>query len=551
MGRFRSHRTFRIYTSGWVIASLSAAAFILIPLLYVVSALFRPANVNWTIVKTYLINDYVWGSLKLVSAVGIMATLIGTLTAWLVVGYDFPLRRFFRWALVLPLAVPPYIAAYTYGTMTGYTGFIQSTLRNGFGIWLPSGLIDLNASRGALFILTLFLSPYVFLLSRTYMERLSGSYIENGRMLGRKGWRLFIQVVLPLCRPAITGGLMLVIFETLSDYGVVSFFGLQTVSTAIFQTWFGMYDINSALRLAAWLLVMITGVFMAERLFRRRRVYGAISSRSQPIRQVRLQGIKAAAAVAVCSLVVVLGFLLPVLQLIQWSLWTAGGASKADLSLIMKNTLTGAAVATCFIMLLAVVSARSVRMLSNTGAYALSRILTSGYAIPGAIIAIGVLALFGMLDKVLSPLYLLLGRSEGELVLSLSLVMLLAGYVIRFMATGYNAVEAGYDKMPKAYTEAAETLGARSGRVFRKVELPLLKGSILSGTLLTFIEIVKELPLTLLLRPFNFDTLATRAYQYAIDERVYEAAFPSLLLLLFSLVSVVIMIQLRKGGGGA
>lgn len=549
MRPFRSLRTVRTYTSGWVIVSLLAALFILIPVFYVLTALFRPPTANWAIVKEYLINDYVWGTIKLVAVVGLAATLIGTLTAWLVVGYDFPLRRIFRWALVLPLAVPPYIAAYIYGTMTGYTGIIQSTLRNEFGVRLPPGLIDLHSSRGAIFILTLFLSPYIFLLSRTYMERLSGSYIENGRMLGRTGWRLFVQVVLPLCRPAIAGGLMLVIFETLSDYGVVSFFGLRTVSTAIFQTWFGMYDMDSALRLAAWLLIMIISVFTAERLFRSRRVYGVINSRSQPIRPIRLKGIKAAAATAVCSVVLLLGFVLPVLQLVQWSFWTIGGAWRADLLLIVSHTLTGATVATCFIMLFAVVSAKSVRMLSNTGAYVLSRILTSGYAIPGAIIAIGVLALFGILDNGLSPLYPLIGRTKGELVLSLSLVMLLTGYVIRFMATGYNAVEAGYDKIPKAYKEAAETLGARSGRVFLKIELPLLKGSIASGALLTFIEIAKELPLTLLLRPFNFDTLATRAYQYAIDERVYEAAFPSLLLILFSLVSVGTMIRLRKGEG--
>ncbi|MFS0728049.1 ABC transporter permease [Paenibacillus sp. 1P07SE] len=543
----RRYRFIRKYTNVWVIASTIGAAVILLPILYVMSGLLRPVNDNWAAVKAYLLTDYVIGSAKLVLTTGGLATLIGVLLAWLVVGYTFPLRRFFRWALLLPLAVPPYIAAYTYGTMTSYTGIIQSTLRNQFDIRLPHGMIELSSTRGAVFTLTLFLYPYVFLLMRTYLERQSGSYIENGRLLGRSGPGLFLRVVLPLARPAIIAGLMLVTFEVLSDYGVASYFGVQTISTAIFQTWFGMYDIDSAMRLAAWLLVIIVAIFIAERLLRQGRRYGALSSRSKPLQPVRLQGLAAVSATALCTLVFVLGFLLPVGQLVQWSSWTYSNVWRGDFAELILNTLTGAAWATLIVMALAVLSAKSVRMLAHTGAYALSRLMTAGYAIPGAIIAIGVLAVFIGLDELLSPLYVWLGREAGALILSLSLAMLLAGYVVRFMATGYNAVEAGYDKIPRSYTEAAHTLGHKQGSAFRRVELPLLRNAILSGFALTFIEIVKELPLTLLLRPFNFDTLATRAYIYAIDERIYEAALPSLLLVGLSLLSVFIVLRVEKG----
>ncbi|WP_020615055.1 ABC transporter permease [Paenibacillus daejeonensis] len=544
----RTYRTLRNYTNGWVIASLIGAAAILLPILYVMSGLFRPVNENWATVKTYLLTDYVIGSAKLVLLTGFFSTLAGVFLAWLVVGYAFPLRRFFRWGLVLPLAVPPYIAAYTYGTMTSYTGIIQATLRNQFNIQLPHGMMELSSLRGAVFTLSVFLFPYVFLLMRTYLERQSGSYIENGRLLGRSGWGLFTRVVLPLSRPAIIAGAMLVIFEVLSDYGVASYFGVQTISTAIFQTWFGMYDIDSAMRLAAWLLVIIIGIFILERLLRQGRRYGAMSSRSKPLQPVQLKGWAAAGATGLCILVFSAGFLVPVGQILLWATWTYSSVWRSDFVDLLRNTLTGAAWATLVVMGIAVLSAKSVRMVSNAGAYALARLMTAGYAIPGAIIAIGALAVFIGLDELLSPLYVwLLDREEGALVLSLSLPMLLAGYVIRFMATGYNAIEAGYDKIPRTYTEAAQSLGHKQGSTFRRVELPLLKPAILSGFALTFIEIVKELPLTLLLRPFNFDTLATRTYQYAIDERIYEAALPSLLLIMLSLISVIIVLRLEKG----
>lgn len=543
----RTFRALRNYTNGWVIASLIGAAAILLPILYVMSGLLRPVNENWSTVKAYLLTDYVIGSAQLVLLTVFFATFAGVLLAWLVVGYTFPLRRFFRWGLLLPLAVPPYIAAYTYGTMTSYTGIIQATLRNQFDIRLPHGMIELSSLRGTVFTLSVFLFPYVFLLMRTYLERQSGSYIENGRLLGRRGWGLFTRVVLPLSRPAIIAGSMLVTFEVLSDYGVASYFGVQTISTAIFQTWFGMYDIDSAIRLAAWLLVIIMGIFILERLLRQGRRYGAMSSRSKPLQPVRLQGWAAAAASALCLLVFSVGFLIPVGQIVLWATWTYSSVWRGDFVKLLLNTLSGATWATLAVMLIAILSAKSVRMLSNTGAYILARLMTAGYAIPGAIVAIGVLAVFIGLDELLGPLYTWLGREEGALVLSLSLTMLLAGYVIRFMATGYNAVESGYDKIPRSYTEAAQSLGHKQGSTFWRIELPLLKPAILSGFALTFIEIVKELPLTLLLRPFNFDTLATRTYQYAIDERIYEAALPSLSLIVLSLISVIIVLRLEKG----
>jgi len=539
-------RGIKQHTNGWTMVTLIGAVGILLPILYVLSSLLRSPTNNWMHVKRYLLTDYIIGSAKLVAFTGVFATLIGITLAWLVVGYSFPFKRFFRWALILPLAVPPYIAAYTYRTMTSYTGTVQATLRNVFDITLPPGMIEIRSLQGAIFILTLFLFPYVFMITSTFLEKQSSSYIENAKLLGTKRLVLFFKVVLPISRPAIIGGLMLVVFEVLSDYGVASYFGVQTLSTAIFQTWFGMYDVESALRLAAWLMIVVITIFVLERFLRRNRQFHSTTSQTRPLKPQKLTGFAAICATVGCILIFILSFLLPVIQLVVWMFWTYKEIWRSDYVILAVNSVSGAALATGVIMMFALMSARVSRMLPTTFANILSRLMTAGYAIPGAIIAIGVLAVCISLDHRLSPLYRIIGKGEGALVISMSIVMLITGYVIRFMATGFNSIETGYEKIPRTYTEASRMLGRTTASTFLRIELPLLRGALFSGFILTFVEIVKELPLTLLLRPFNFDTLATRTYQYAMDERIYEAALPSLFLIGIGLVSVIVIHTLGK-----
>lgn len=536
----------RRWANGWMILTGMGAAVMLLPILYVLSGLFNAPNDNWLKVKEYLLIDYIAGSVKLTALTVVFAVSLGVLLAWLVAGYRFPLQRFFRWALILPLAVPPYIAAYTYSAMTSYTGIIQVTLRNWFDIRLEPGTIEVMSLRGAVFILTLFLFPYVFMIVRTFMERQSASYIENARLLGHNHLSQLFRIVLPISRPAIVAGGMLVVFEVLSDYGVSSFFGLQTMSTSIFQTWFGMYDIDSALRLAAWLMLVVISLFVMERWLRRNRQYNATTSRSHPLQLKPLKGWAAWSATILCSLVFILSFALPIGQIAIWTVWTYGKVWRSDFVDLMMNSLMGAMLATCIIMVVAILTARTERMFPSTAIHVLSRFMSAGYAIPGAIIAVGVLAIFIALDRTLSPFYGWIGKGENMLVLSLSLTMLIAGYIIRFLATGFNAMEAGYEKLSRSYSEASRTLGRSELATFFKIELPLLKSSLLLGFVLTLVEIMKELPLTLLLRPFNYDTLSTRVYRYAMDERIYEAALPALLLIILSLISVLIILRLEK-----
>jgi iron(III) transport system permease protein len=525
--------------NGWWFISLIGAAVILLPILFIIGTLFTKANENWAHIRAYLLKDYVADSLSLVVLTGFFAAALGMSLAWLVTACDFPGRKVFRWALVLPLAIPPYIAAYTYSTMLSYTGIVQATLRNRFKITIDPAFISFTSMKAAVFTFTLFLFPYVYLIARSFLESQSASFIESARLLGRSPWAVFFRVALPLSRPALVGGAVLVVFEVLSDYAVTSYFGLYTITTAIFQTWFGLYDVDTAMRLAAWLMLIVIGLFFLERLLRLRRSY-SLSVRSRPLAPIRLKGAGAACAFAFCFVVLSLGFLIPVVQLAAWAGLTFESVWKPSFVRLVLQTLYAAAIPTLLIAAAALAAANTAR--SRTWiSFVLSKWLTAGYSIPGAIIAIGVLAFFLWLDERLLPLYAALGLGEDTLVLSLSLVMLITGYFIRFMAIGFNAVEAGYERIGVKYSEASRLLGHGAASTFFRIELPLLKGAVLSGVLLTFVEICKELPLSLLLRPFNFETLATKVYQYAGDEQIHEASIPSLIIIGISMLSVLML----------
>lgn len=524
--------------NGWVALGILGAAVVLLPNFFILANLFRPVNENWQHIKQYMLADYVFQSLQLVLFTGTVTVFIGVALAWLVTAYDFPFRRFFRWAFVLPLAIPPYIAAYTYSSMLSYTGFVQTFMRNQLGIMPDQRFFDIMSMKGAIFIFSMFLFPYVYLITKTFLERQSASYIENARLLGNGPFRVFFRIVLPLAQPAVVGGVSLVIFEVLNDYGVTSYFGIQTFTTAIFQTWFGMYDVESAIRLAALLMSGIIGLFIIERLLRSRRRFSSPTSKTRPIVLKRLCGIHAWIAVACGFVIIAFSFMIPFLQLVVWAYWTVDDILNPKFLKLIYNTLSVSLLAAGIVVLLSMVVANVCRLRRSVFNQVLSRLISMGYSIPGAVISIGVLAVFIWLDDRLAGIYQWLGYDAATLLLSLSPVMLIVAYMIRFMAIGYNPIEAGFEKIGNGYTEASRLLGYGITRTFYKIDLPMIKGAMLTGFLLTFMEIVKELPLTLLLRPFNFETLATKTYQYANDEQIIEAAVPSLLIIAISMVSV-------------
>uniref|UniRef100_UPI00403F1FD4 ABC transporter permease n=1 Tax=Paenibacillus sp. FSL K6-3182 TaxID=2921495 RepID=UPI00403F1FD4 len=536
-----SLRNLKRILNGWVILSVIGAIMALIPSLYIFFGLFDKPNENWQQIKEYMLFESVVQSLYLVVGTVFFSVIIGVSLAWLVAAYDFPMRKFFHFAFLLPLAIPPYIAAYTYGSMLSYTGSVQVFMRNTLGVTPNQAYFDILSMKGAIFIFSMFLFPYIYLMTKTFMEKQSAAFIENARLLGKGQLHIFFRIVLPLSQAAIIGGASLVAFEVLNDFGVTKHFGIASFTATIFKTWFGMYDVDSALRLSALLMSAIIGLFIMERLLRRRRRYHSATSKLNPLKRRKLSYLGTAAAIFVSTVIFALSFAIPVVQLLVWAKWTYQDVLNSKFAQLVSNTLLVSIVAITVLMLLAVIVANVSRSLNRSLlSLAATKLILMGYSIPGAVLSIGVLALFISLDHQLSGVYSWLGFGSSKLVLSMSLVMLIFAYVIRFLGVGFNAVEAGFDKIGNRYSEASRTLGIGMTATFFKVDLPLIKGSILAGFLLTFMEIMKELPLTLLLRPFNFETLATKAYQYASDEQIHQASVPSLFIITVGTATVFV-----------
>ncbi|MFZ5944713.1 MAG: ABC transporter permease [Bacillota bacterium] len=522
----------------WSILSFIIITLIILPSLNIIIELVSDPTQNWGHIKEYLLKDYTINSLKLITYTGFLTMIIGTSLAWIISVYDFPLRNLFKWALILPLAIPPYVGAYTYNGLLNYTGVIQSSLRNFFNLSLNQKYFDIMGAQGAVFIFTVLLFPYVFAITRAFMEKQSASLIETARTLGRSPLEIFIYVILPISRGAIVGGVSLVILEVLNDYGLVKYFGIPTFSTAIFKTWFGLGDINSAVRLSAILLLIVFSILGLEKIFRGRKQYSPSTSKIRPIVRYKLEGKKSFFAFSYCLSIFAVGFLIPAAQLMYWSLISFKHVISFKFLSFVLNSVVSALIASCLIILFAVVVANNSRISQGFASKLNSKIIVLGYSIPGAVIAIGVIVLFLNIDNNFYWLYQIINPQWPKLLLSTSITMLIFAYVIRFLAIGYNSVEAGFQKVGKKYFEASRTLGMNISQTFIKVDLPMMKTALISGFILVFVDILKELPLTLLLRPFNFETLATKAFEYANDEMIHEASIASLLIILVSSVSI-------------
>ncbi|WP_018247417.1 ABC transporter permease [Orenia marismortui] len=505
----------------WSVSSFIIIMLVLIPNANILLNIFEPVNENWNHIKEYLLQDYIVNSTILVLFTGIFSILIGLIPAWLISQYEFPFRDFFKWALILPLAIPPYIGAYTYNGMLNYTGILQTTLRS-MGISVNPAYFDIMNSSGAIFIYTIFLFPYVYIITRSFLSKQSASLVEAARTLGKGPLQIFWHVILPISRGAIVAGVSLVILEVLNDYGVVKYFGIPTFSTAIFKTWFSMGDLNSAVRLSALLMVFVFGVLLIENFSRGGKRYSYSTTKVRPISRIKLSGIKAFLVSALCSSIFAIGFLIPTAQLLHWVWLSYAKVLDIDFLILSFNSIFVALFTSILIVVISIIVANTVRISDNIFSKIYSKIAILGYSIPGAVIAVGVLLFFLGLDNIIY---------SGNLVLTSTILMLVFAYIIRFLAIGYNSVESGFDKVGKSFFEASRTLGIGITETFFKVDLPMIKPAISSAFLLALIEILKELPLTLILRPFNFDTLATKAFEYASDEMIHEAAISSIIII--------------------
>jgi len=487
--------------------------------------------------------DYALQSLLLAGGVGLGVMLLGSATAAAVTLFDFPGRRFFEWALLLPLAMPAYVLAYAWTDALQFSGPLQSGLRQVLGpaFGLTGALWpDVRSLPMAVVLFVLCLYPYVYLLTRTALGERAVRLMEAARLLGAPMRRRVLEVALPMARPAIAAGTALALMETLADYGVGSYFGLTTFSTGIYKAWLVMNDRVAAAQLAAVLLLVVAAVLMAERAAQRRLRFAnsRAAAPSADARPLALQGTAAAAAVLLCALPVLLGFVLPVAWLIRM-LWQEAQFSEFGLPLARfaqwaLSSFKLAAAAALAATLLALALAFALRQRRGGLLQPAARALSLGYAVPGAVIAIGILLPVGWLQS--------RWPDAGAAALVTGTVFgLLYAYLVRFSAVALQSVEAGYARLPLSIDETARLLGSGARRLFTELHLPLLRRSAAAAALLVFVDVMKELPATLVLRPFGSDTLAVVAYNLARDERLAEAALPSLAIVAVGLIPVILL----------
>ncbi|MEC9483847.1 MAG: iron ABC transporter permease [Halomonas sp.] len=531
---------------GWFIAAWSVALLVVLPVLAVCFlALPTPEDGRgvWMHLLTTVLPGYVWTSLLLMLGVALMAGSIGLTTAWLTTMYQFPLRRFYEWGLLLPFAVPANVIAYVYTDVLEFAGPVQGWLRELFGwetprdYWFP----EIRSLGGAIVMISLVLYPYVFMLARAAFLEQSTSLRDASRTLGCNALQSFWRVALPGARPAIAVGLALTLMEALNDFGTVDYFAVRTLTAGIFNVWLNMGSVSGAAQIALCLMLFIIGLVWIERHARRRQKLFGKSEQFRRYRRPVLAGRQGWLASLACFLPLGMGFFFPVGVLVRHAVvyfeasWTAEFVEFAMNSLILS---TSAALLTLAIGILLAYAKRLDRTRSVQHALKLSSL---GYAMPGAVIGLGVLIPLAGFDNALDTFMRdTFGISTG-LLLTGSMAAIVIAYVVRFLAVSAGAIEASLDKVTPSMDMAARSLGENTWRTLWRVHLPLIRPGLLTAALVVFVDAMKELPATLLLRPFDFDTLATNVYQYASDELLEMAALPALVIVAVGVLPVIVL----------
>lgn len=541
------------WPSRWTVAACALAALIAAPVVSVVINAFGARSDIWEHLVETVLGDYVVNSFLIMSGVTLGVLITGVPAAWMTTLCRFPGRRLFDWALLLPMAFPAYVLAYAYTGLLDYAGPVQTGLREAIGDpdglrWLP----DVRSLPGAIVMLVLVLYPYVYLLARAAFLEQSVCVLEVSRTLGCSPWSSFRRVALPLARPAIVAGVALALMEALNDYGTVSYFGINTLATGIFRVWRGMGDPVAASQIAVILLLFVFALLALERWSRGRASYAHSTARYRPLPRFKLHGWAAFGAIVGCALPVVLGFVLPAAMLLHWALSSPEFWNNAQFLGVLRNSFAIAAIAAVLTLGVAVVLAYALRLQATRATRIAARVASAGYAVPGTVLAIGVLLPLVALDHALANwTKAQFGWSIG-LVFTGTLAAVTYAYLTRFLTISFSAVEASLGKITPSMDLAARALGRTPSQTLGLIHLPIMRGTLLTAAILVFVDVLKELPATLVLRPFNFDTLATRTYDLASDERLVEAAGPALAIGLVGILPVYLLsraIRTARPGG--
>lgn len=512
----------------------------LLPLVVIVSASAVPEVAVWSHLARFVLPEVIVNTLKLVVGVALLAGSVGTLLAWLTAMCEFPGRKFFDWALLLPLAIPAYVFAFVAVGFLDYAGPLPTWLRSvfGAGAWFP----PIRSTGGAIVVLSLAMYPYVYLLARSAFLTQGPRALEAAQALGLSRGRAAWRVALPMARPWITAGVALVCMETLADFGAVSVFNYNTFTTAIYRAWFGMFSVSAALELAGVLMIFVLLALALERRSRSAAHFSSVRDVSRAAPRLVLRPAARWSALAVTTFVFVLAFVLPMTQLLYWAVEHA--ARDLDMRYVgfVVRSLFLAGSAAIVVVAASVLLAYTLRRNSTRVTRGLARIATIGYAIPGTVLAVGILVPVIALNNALQDLLRSwFGPGAPMLLLQGTLLTVLVAYLARFLAVGFNPVESGLQRVTHSIDEAAISLGVVGGALVRKVHVPLLRTSLATAATLVFVDVMKEMPITLITRPFGWDTLAVRVFEMTSEGEWERAALPAVAIVLVGLVPAALL----------
>jgi iron(III) transport system permease protein len=529
----------RLWGAGaFLISSLVAA-----PIIAVGIMAFTPAENIWPHLIATVLPGYIYNTVVLMVGIGIVTFVVGTSCAWLATTCRFPGRKTLKWALLVPLATPTYIIAYTYVDVFEYSGFVQASLRDLFGWQSREDYMfpEIRSLGGAIFVMSFVLYPYVYLTARAAFIRQSGALLEISRTLGTGPWGTFFKVALPLARPALAVGVALACMESLNDIGAVEFFGVNTLTVGIYNTWLERSNLGGAAQIACVMLLIVFALVWIERLMRQRQRFFDSTGRDFPARPVKLTGVRAYAATVACSLPILFGFVVPGLVLLDFAIGNFSASFTGDYLKFARNSLILSGLSALLAVAVGLFLAYAYRLARTNVVQITIRFANVGYAVPGAVLGIGILTPLAQFDNALDmTMRSMFGISTG-LILTGTIFSVCFAYLVRFLAVSYGALESGLHRITPNLDMAARTLGRTAGSTLRDVHLPLIRPALATAGLLVFVDCMKELPATLLLRPFNFDTLATHVYTLASLELLEESALSALTIVLVGIIPVVLL----------
>lgn len=528
----------------WIFFSLLVSIIISIPILSLMTNLLFNYSDSWASIIHLDIWRYIFNSLNIIFFQSIFVILFGVSTAWVVTIYDFPLKNFFKFALLLPLSIPTYVAAIVYAGLFDYSSDFQIFLRNITNIDINSP--NIRSLSGVIFIFSITLYPYVYILSRAAFSEVSKSYSEVGKTLGLNTTNIFFKIFLPLTSFAILGGTILSVLESLNDFGTVQYFGVDTFTTAIYKTWMGLGEIETAAQLSIFFLFFILIIIF---IYRRLTAFKKININTNifyELKSIETNKLKGIFFFIICFIPVFLGFIIPFTFLIIWS-FQSWDLNLIKVSLINSfNTVTLAFFSTLLIIILSILINYSLRIRSTKLNIFFKNISSLGYAIPGSVIAIGIIVPFVFLDDFIIHFFQTNLNKDLAPFFSGSVFVLIFAYVVRFFTISQTNIETAFYRIPVSIDNTATILGKKPFFTLCNVHIPIMSMSIILASILIFIEIIKELSATLILRPFNFNTLAVQVYEYASEEKILESAVPSLIIVILCIIGIVSISKINK-----